>query len=98
MQMIYNISKGLGIYHLSSLLTTPPSIINNVQCTLLAVADHISEMNICSWALWAEQESQGKFGQSSGNWPLLEMQPATQHRGPVLPQLHICTGILANLI
>ena len=71
---------------------------NNVQCTLLAVADHISEMNICSWALWAEQESQGKFGQSSGNWPLLEMQPATQHRGPVLPQLHICTGILANLI
>ena len=80
---------------LSSLFDNTP--FNNVQCTLLAVADrrgpHIR-------IFVAGQESQGKFGQSSGNWPLLEMQPAiaTQHRGPVLPQLYICTGILANLI
>ena len=62
--------------------------------TLLAVADRGPRIRI----FVAGQESQGKFGQSSGNWPLLEMHPASQHRGPVLPQLHICTGILANLI
>ena len=52
---------------------------------------------------WIFVAGQGRSHKVS--WPefwelafIREMQPATQHRGLVLPQLYICTGILANLI